>query len=62
MFTEPDIAVVNVCAAVLPLSRVVAGEGTRREARGRKGKGGKERGRRIMRWEGKEEKLGHHGN
>lgn len=29
MFTEPDIAVVNVCAAVLPLSGEVAGEGWR---------------------------------
>lgn len=55
MFTEPDIVVVNVCAAVLPLSGLVAGEGTRRG----KGKGrerGKERGRKMIRWERKEKK------
>lgn len=43
MFTEPDIAVVNVWAAVLPLSGEAAGGGTEWERRNweedRKGKG-----------------------
>lgn len=47
MFTEPDIAVVNVWAAVLPLSGEAAGGGTEWERRkweeDRKGKERKER-------------------
>lgn len=34
MFTEPDIAVVNVCAAVLPLSGGFAGGETRDKGTG----------------------------